>query len=96
MLYALNIADWVCTVALLRTGSFYEANPLMRPLIAQPLSGLLVKCLLPAILVLSVSRMMRGLGEREQGLVDRFICFALALYCALCMIHILSFAVWYI
>ena len=94
LIYALNIADWFCTVVLLRLGGFYEANPLMRPVIGDPLSGAIAKCLLPAALLLLVRRMCRGLSARELIYVDRFICFALALYCALCVMHILSFILW--
>ena len=94
LIYALNIADYICTVTLLRTGDFAEANPLMRPVIGDPLSGLFFKCLLPAALLLLVRRMCRVLSVRELVYVDRFICFVLALYCALCAIHIISFVLW--
>lgn len=93
-MYALNIADWICTVALLRTGGFFEANPLMRTLIGEPLSGLVAKCLLPGALLISVYLITRGLDGRALSRVDRFVCFVLALYSALCAIHILNIIIW--
>ena len=33
-LYLLNLADWLCTEALLATGKFFEANPIMRPVLS--------------------------------------------------------------
>ena len=93
LIYALNIADWICTVTLLRIGGFYEANPLMRPLIGEPLSGLIVKGLLPAVLLVLVSRLSRRLETWESLLLNRFISFVLALYSVLCTVHIMNFIV---
>ena len=92
-MYALNITDWICTIILLRTGGFFEANPLMRPLIGKPLPGLIVKGLLPAALLVVVSRMCRSLGVGELMLLDRFISFVLTLYSALCLIHIVNLSI---
>ena len=89
-MYALNIADWICTVALLRSGGFYEANPLMRSVIGEPLSGLIVKCLLPAVLLTFVYCLRRSLTAREAQLIDRSVSFVTTLYCALCVIHIVN------
>ena len=79
---------------LLHTGGFYEANPLMRPVMENPLLGLAVKGVLPAVLLLLVRRMLRELGERELARVDRCASFVVALYTALCLVHIVNLTLW--
>ena len=46
-LYALNLSDWLCTRALLSSGRFYEANPLMSTVLQSFLPTLLIKGILP-------------------------------------------------
>ena len=65
----------------------------MRPVIGEPLPGLLFKGLFPALLLALVCRMCRCLSARELRLVDRFVAFVLTLYCALCVIHIMNFVI---
>ena len=46
-LYILNLSDWLCTEALLATGRFVEANPIMNPVMPHFLPTLLLKGILP-------------------------------------------------
>ncbi len=82
-------------MTLLRTGGFFEANPLMSPVIGDPSWGFLLKCILPAFLLLFVGRRYGALGEAGDRWVDRCASFVLALYCALCAVHIVNFTVWH-
>ena len=93
LIYSLNIADWICTVTLLSSGGFFEANPLMRPVLGDVSLGFLVKGILPAFLLLFVGHMAGSLGKGARW-VDRCAGWVLALYTALCAVHIVNFAVW--
>ena len=46
-LYFLNIVDWFCTEALIASGRFFEANPIMQPVIDNFWLTLMLKGLLP-------------------------------------------------
>ena len=87
------MVDWICTVTLLNTGDFYEANPLMSPIIGDLPLGFLVKCVFPAVLLLLVYRMCRELGREELARVDQFVSFVIVLYTALCAVHIVNFLI---
>ena len=94
MIYSLNAADWICTVTLLRTGGFFEANPLMSPVMDNLSLGFLVKCILPAFTLMFVGRRYSELGETGCKWVDRCATLVLMLYTALCALHIFNFEVW--
>ena len=93
LIYALNVADWLCTVILLRSGDFYEANPLMRSVIHSVPLGFAVKCILPAVIITVITRMLAELGCKETRLIDRVISFAVAFYTLLCADHIVNFMI---
>ena len=93
LIYSLNVVDWICTITLLNTGDFYEANPLMNPIIGSLPLGFFVKCILPAILLLVIYRMCSELGQEEMTRVDWFISFVIVLYTALCVVHIVNFLI---
>ena len=60
-----------------------------------PSLGFLIKCILPAFLLLFVGWMYGELGERWLRVLDDVVCFTLALYTALCVVHIVNFILWY-
>ena len=91
LIFLLNIADWICTVTLLGSGGFYEANPLMRPVIGNIAFGILFKGILPAGLVIMISRVLRRMDVGGLRRSDCFISFALTYYLGLCVIHIANF-----
>ncbi|MBQ3265816.1 MAG: hypothetical protein IJH07_08585 [Ruminococcus sp.] len=91
IIYALNIADWLCTWILLHTGAFAEMNPLVGSFIGSPTAGFFVKGILPAVLLTLVCLMNQLLGEKELMQVDRFASFTTMLYTALCTVHIINF-----
>lgn len=91
--YFLNIVDWVCTVLLLDTGKFYEANPIARTFIDNIWLGFLLKCIVPFVIVFGVSRFMHILCIKELRFVDTLICFALTVYLAVTLDHIINFVI---
>ena len=91
LIYALNIADWGCTVVLLKTERFYEANPLAGQFITSPLMSFVMKCLFPALAVFAVIAAMRYLTGKELRIADSFICFVLVFYSVIDIDHIISF-----
>ena len=91
LIYLLNIVDWFCTVVLLRTERFFEANPLMRRFIGSDLNGFLLKCVFPAAVITAIAFALRMLSARELNVADRFISFALVFYTAISLDHIANF-----
>lgn len=51
-IYILNCTDILFTYTFLKTGGFYEANPLMRSIVTNPYLCLLIKVILPGIALL--------------------------------------------
>lgn len=49
IIYILNCTDILFTYTFLKTGGFYEANPLMRSIVTSPYLCLLIKVVLPGI-----------------------------------------------
>ena len=95
LLYSLNIADWICTVILLRSGRFYEANPLMSAVIDNISLSFVIKCVVPIFMIRLIIRLTRQLDREGLKKVDRIVAFVLALYTALCVDHIVNFLILY-
>ena len=91
LLYAMNVADWICTVVLLRSGGFFEVNPFTRAFIDSIPLGLLVKVLLPVVIIAVIIRLMNGLDGKWRALVGGFTSVVIAFYFALCLNHIINF-----
>lgn len=90
-LYFLNIADWVCTEALLSTGRFFEANPLMRPVLGGFLPTLLIKGVLPFVLTLICCAIYKASGIGESRLANGLLYTGIIIYAAVNLWHILNF-----
>ena len=91
LLYALNLADWLCTEALLRSGRFVEANPIMRPVMGQLPMALLIKVALPLFLVLLCAVIYRLAGEIESKFANALLLIGLAAYSLVNLWHIFNF-----
>lgn len=89
--YLLNVLDWVCTVILLSTGAFYEANPIASTFINSLSLGLLIKCVLPFVIIFIVSRCMHILDMPQLRTADMVISFGLTVYIAITIDHIINF-----
>ncbi|MBQ6336775.1 MAG: hypothetical protein IJI50_06050 [Ruminococcus sp.] len=93
LIYALNVADWICTVVLLRGGGFFEANPLMRGIVGDISAGFAVKCLLPLLLILVLARLFSTLNEPELHGTERVVKAVFGFYLFLCVNHIANFVI---
>ena len=93
LVYFLNVIDWVFTIALLSTGMFYEANPIARTFINSVMLGFLIKCLLPFIAIYFCSRCMHILESTQLKFADMLISFALTVYIAITLDHIINFVI---
>lgn len=93
IVYALNVIDWMLTVTLLDTGSFFEANPIARTFINSIALGLIIKCIVPFILVFLVNRFMHILEFAQLKKADIMISFGLTVYLAVTLDHIINFII---
>ena len=89
--YSLNIVDWICTLVLLSTGGFYEANPIARLFIGSLSLGFLIKCALPLLVVVTVSWGMKKLDFEDLKIADAFVCFLMVFYLAINLDHLINF-----
>ena len=93
LLFMLDLSDWVCTLALVSTGLFREANPLMRGVIGSPLLGFSVKVALPAALMLFALTKIKTADERQLRLSNNIALFGVAVYFLLNVYHIFCFCI---
>lgn len=92
LLLALNVSDWICTLALLSTGMFEEANPLMRRIMESPLLGFIVKALIPFSLIVYALSKLKG-AEPKQVLISNNIALAgVAVYVLVNIYHLICFS----
>lgn len=89
--YLLNVLDWICTVILLSSGAFYEANPIAGTFINNLSLGLLIKCIVPFVVIFIISRCMHILDMPQLKTADMVISFGLTVYIAITVDHIINF-----
>ncbi len=90
-LYFLNLIDWFCTEALIASGRFFEANPIMRPVIDSFWMTLLLKGVLPLVLVLACCVVYRLLGVEEGFASKLLINIGIFIYALVNLWHIFNF-----
>ncbi len=94
-LYFLNIADWFCTQALIDTGYFHEANPIMAWLMQYPIVGFAIKCMLPLALSIFIWLGFK-IFKLEQSRFTNFIIYTgVIIYSTVILIHIVNFIMLY-
>ena len=90
-LYFLNLVDWLCTQALLASGHFFEANPIMQPVLGSFWSALLVKGILPLVLIIICSLIYKLSGV-EEGFFTKFLLYiGITAYALVNLWHIFNF-----
>ena len=95
-MYFLNVADWFCTQALIDSGRFHEANPLMAWIMQYPIVGFFVKCVLPLALSILIWLFYK-IFKLEQNKFTNFIIYSgVIIYSAVIMIHIINFLTLYL
>ena len=90
-LYFLNLIDWICTEALLFTGKFFEANPIMQPVLGNFWSTILIKGVLPLALIIICCIIYKLAGEIDSVITNLLINFGIIVYALLNAWHILNF-----
>ncbi len=90
-LYLLNLIDWLCTEALLSTGRFFEANPIMSPVLKGFFPTLLIKGLLPLALVVTCALIYRASGIIYNRFADFLLNAGIIIYSLVNLWHILNF-----
>lgn len=90
-LYLLNLSDWFCTQALLGTGRFYEANPLMNPVLRSFVPTLLLKGLLPLALTVLCAVLFKLSGLEESRFGNTLLNIGIVAYAAVDLWHIVNF-----
>ncbi len=92
--YILNVLDWIFTLLLLKTGMFYEANPIARTFIGSFFLSFVIKCIIPLLLIILVCRCLYIFEFQEMKTADMVICFALTVYLAVTVDHIINFIIY--
>lgn len=90
-LYGLNLTDWVCTGVLLSTGRFFEANPLMSPVVGSFWQTFLIKVVLPLLLVLLCAVVFWMSRMRESRFANVLLNIGIIAYSLVNLWHIVNF-----
>ncbi len=93
LLFMLNMSDWVCTLALVSTGVFEEANPLMKNVISMPMLGFLVKVALPLVMILAALPRLKNSDERQVLLSNRVCLCGVLIYVLINLYHLFCFGI---
>ena len=93
LLFMLNLSDWICTGALLGTGLFKEANPLMKGAISSLSLGLIVKVAVPLGLILFALTKIGSADKRQLLISNNIALFGVAVYFLLNLYHIACFGI---
>ena len=90
-IYILNCTDILFTYTLLKTGDFYEANFIMRPIVSNPFLSVLVKIILPAALIFGLIIHLKEDEKYSLRLCNIFINLVLLAYICINSMHIYYF-----
>ena len=80
LLYILNVSDLLFTLILLQTGYMIEANPMMQPVVSDPLLSVGLKIILPALLLLYLFERLKQANEKEIRLTHLALCLLILIY----------------
>ncbi len=90
-LYFLNLVDWFCTQALLASGKFYEANPIMQPVLGSFLTALLIKGILPLVLIIICCVVYKLMRVEEGFFTNLLLYIGIGAYALVNLWHIFNF-----
>lgn len=90
-LYFLNLIDWVCTEALLVSGKFYEANPLMQGVLGDFWQTVLIKGVLPFALIIVCSIIYKLADIEENFIINLILYIGIIAYALVNLWHIFNF-----
>ncbi len=90
-LYFLNLIDWLCTEALLASGRFFEANPIMQPVLDNFWHTVLIKGVLPLALILVCCLIFKLAGSEESFTSKLLLYIGIVAYALVNLWHIFNF-----
>lgn len=93
ILYILNVTDIIFTLLLLFTCFYMEVNPLIAKALKDPVSGLLLKIVLPAILLILVFSRMQRATEQQLKKSNYLINGVTAFYALINAFHLVWIAI---
>lgn len=93
LLFLLNVSDWICTLSLLSTGHFAEANPLMQGVVNSLPLGFAVKVLLPLGLIVLAVKKLKYTDEKQLVTANNIVLFGVVVYTLLNLYHLYCFTV---
>lgn len=88
IIYILNCTDILFTYTLLKTGSFYEFNVLMKNIVSNPYLSILVKIIIPAVLIIYLIHTLKNHYTKHIHLCNLTINFLLIVYFSVNLVHI--------
>lgn len=91
LLFMLNLSDWLCTLALLSTGYFAEANPLMKNVVNNLPLGFLVKLVFPLCLILFAVRKLKFAQPKELIISNNIVLAGVSIYILINLYHLFCF-----
>lgn len=90
-LYFLNLIDWVCTEALLASGRFYEANPLMQGIMSDFWQTILIKGVLPLAVIIVCCIIFKLANVEENFFTKLIVYIGIIAYALVNLWHIFNF-----
>lgn len=93
ILYILNVTDILCTLLLLSTNLYMEANTLMTKVVQSPLQSFMLKIFFPAILFIFIYYRMQKATKSQLKQSNILINGAIIFYALINIFHIVWFAI---
>ncbi|WP_405354180.1 DUF5658 family protein [Ruminococcus sp.] len=90
-LYFLNITDWICTEALLASGQFAEANPVMQPVLNDFWQTVLIKGIIPLAVIIVCCLVNKWAGSVDSKLINIMLYVGISIYMLVNLWHIFNF-----
>ena len=90
-LFFLNVSDWICTLALIKTGLFKEANPLMSTVVSNIYLGFFVKVCVPLTLIFFAFSNIKNADSHQLRISNSIVLAGTAIYFLLNLYHIVCF-----
>jgi hypothetical protein len=88
ILYMLNVMDIIFTVLLLQTGYFQEVNILMAKAVNNPIAGLLLKIILPAVLLIYIYKRIKDSDSSQLKASNIAVNISLTIYSLVNLSHL--------
>lgn len=91
IIYLLNCIDLLFTYTYLQTGQFYEANPIMAPIIENPYLALSIKIIMPGIFIIYALRHLDEIPNKSFPFVFHMLLAVLFGYTIINGLHLIYF-----